>query len=174
MVSAIMGGLALAGGVANTITSAVQARRQRDALAQSNKTMMDYYRGQLAQDPLSRADNQAAIKSQRAMLSDAVKSARARQIVGGATDDSVSLAKIGASKSLADTATNMAVQGQHYRDILQQNMAQQQAGYHNTMANLAAQQSQSNAQAASGAFSTAGSLLASGASGLFKRDKAER
>lgn len=169
MIGTILGGIGLASGIANTITSAVQGKRQRDEMAKANATMQEYYRKQLAQDPLARADNQAAIKAQREMLSDAVKSARARQIVGGASDDSVTLAKMGASKSLADTMTNMAVRGEQHKDQLQQAAASGQAQYHNTMATLAAQRSADNARAAASAFGSAGQILSS--SGAFQFPK---
>ena len=77
------------------------------------------------QDPTQTAENQAAVTQMRELLNEQADRAAATNAVAGGTDESLALQKAAATKAVADTMQQQAVQGAAKKEQAWQNADQQ-------------------------------------------------
>lgn len=161
MVSAILGGLALAGGAVNGIMSAVRNKQAQEEENRRHDDAVKYYKSEISADPTTRADNLALLTNQRNILADEYRKARARSIVGGASEDSVAMQKELANASMANTMQNIAVTNEARKDKLREMLLGEDSAHSKAVQGIAQANAQQNAAASSQAFSAGANMLSS-------------
>lgn len=110
-----MGGLGLVAGIAGSAVAgkiSAQKNKEADAMLQQQKSdNEDWYNLKRSEDLTRRADVVAMTNKNRKMLEDRYKSSRAANIVSGGTDESLALQQQAANQAMADSMSNIAIEG---------------------------------------------------------------
>lgn len=155
-VSSIIGAVgALGSAIYGAVASSKANNKARRLLQQQRDENRAWYDIKRNQDYTQRADVQNAITRQRELLAEQIKSANARQVVGGGSDEAAAMAKEAANKSVADATADIAAAGVNAKD-------QAEAQYRATDAALNQQQAQSYQQQAAQAAAAASQAVNAG------------
>ena len=166
LLSTIAGGIGAIGSAIYGAIKSSQANKRAQALIQSQRDEnRRWYNRKMNEDYTNRADVQRAITKQRELLDEQLKSAHARSVVGGASDEAAALAKDSANKSVAEATADIAAAGAQHKDQVEQQYRQQDAA-------LNQQQAQAEAQQAAGIAQAAGQAVNAGL-GLIGNDKTD-
>lgn len=152
----LLTGLAIAGGLTalgSTIYGAVKSssenRKAQELIARQKRENEDWYNARMSEDFTSRPDAQRVIQKQRELLEERYKKARAAQVVGGASDESVQREQESANAAMADTMSAIAAQGADYKERVENSYRNQDAGLTQQQVAVHEKQAQQTAQAAS-------------------------
>lgn len=149
LLSTIAGGI---GTIGSAIYGAIKAghanRRAQALIKQQRDDNRRWYNKKMNEDYTNRADVQRAITKQRELLDEQMKRVNAQRAVGGASDESVALAKDAANKSVAEATADIAAAGAQYKDQAEQQYRQQDAALNQQQAQQAQQHAANIAQAA--------------------------
>lgn len=161
MVAGLIGaGLSAIGGITNAVAGARAYKNGVRILNDAHDKAQNYYTGLLAQDYTNRSDVRAVLTKQKQLLSDEYKRARARNIVAGGTDESLSLMQGDANNTLADTMGSIASQAATYKDTITQQKMQNEQAFANQQAQLEQKKADNIAQAASTSVNVGGKMMA--------------
>lgn len=164
--AALAVGSALAGAVSSLIAAKKSAQAQRNAdnlINQQQRENQSWYNTKMSQDYTQRADALAAINKQRELLQEQYKVARATNDVAGGSDAQLAAQKELANQSVAQTMSDIAVNGAQAKDAAEQQylqtksaLTQQQVG---NLQNKAGNISAAGGQALSAGVNLTGSIL---------------
>lgn len=154
---------ALGSAAAGAIGSAVQNKKAKDLLTKQEKDNRNWYQTKMSEDFTNRIDSQAVINRQRELLQEQADNAAGRSAVSGASPESSAIDKAQANNSLAQTMSDIAAQGATQKDKVEEEFRQRQANLDQQKAQIAANQAQAIAGAASQAV---GSAITAGANDL--------
>ena len=161
--SSIIGGAAALGSaIYGAIKSSKANNAARRLIQQQRDENRAWYNTKRNQDYTQRADVQNAITRQRELLAEQIKSANARQVVGGGSDESAALAKEAANKSVASATADIAAAGANYKDQVEAQYRAQDAALNQQQAQSYQQQAAQTAQAASQAVNAGVGLVGQG------------
>lgn len=130
--SAILGGLAVAGGLFSALSGKREAekaaREQREQLAQQRARNEAWYNRNYYQDYLNSVEAQNAIKRVRDAWAERTQEARARQaITGGTPEQAMAIAESG-GKAMSETVAGLAAQGASMKREIDAQKQQMDAG----------------------------------------------
>lgn len=158
--------LSIAGGVAalgssiiGAISSSANARKARQLIQNQRDENQRWYNTKMNEDYTQRTDVQNAINKQRELLDEQIKRANARSVVGGASEESVAIAKEQANKSVAEATADIAAAGADYKDRVEQQYRATDAALNQQQAQTYQQQAAQSAQAASQAVNAGINLI---------------
>lgn len=144
--------LATLGSIGSAIYGAVKSskynREAQAGLAENHADTQRVLESKLHSDYTSRSDFQNIFNRQRELLDRQVKRAEARGVVGGASAESVALAKEQANKAMADTMSNVAGRAAAYKDDIQNQILKENSDYAKNVASLKLKQGQTVVDAA--------------------------
>lgn len=159
LIGGIIGGVgsAVAGIVGGNATKKAAQRNERliQEMEDRNKA---WYDQEYNSNYLERADAQAAIRQTRDLLNDRYKKAEGAAAVSGATEESLARQKAAANEVVADTLSNIAAQGEAYKEGVRANYEAKQDAITEQRMGVNNQKAQATAQAASGLASAVGQL----------------
>lgn len=182
MVGSIIGGAlgavgSIFGGISKRKAAKKQAKileQQKAELGQRKAENETWYNRRYNEDSTQRADAQKAMQMARDTMKDRYNQATASAAVTGATDESIAAQKAAANQVLADTTSNIVVQGDARKDSIEQqymnnkdNLASQGMNLANQEMGIEAQKANAMSSAIQGVAS-AGAGIA-GIDGLFKK-----
>ena len=150
-------GSSIAGGIMGNKAAKQQAAAYDAAWADYNQ----WYQGQMNANILDRADTQAMLKRYREWQEENAKKYQTNAIKGGASEEAKIAYAQEANKGYADAISQIAAQGQKYKDQLSQQYASQKLNFDINRANMGAQGAQNVANTIAGAGSTIGSIIGS-------------
>lgn len=171
MIGAILGGLGLAGGLAQSIIGGVKsakAAKTQKKLIQTQRNKNDaWYNKNYYQDYLNRSDSQAAIRRVEDFMKKRNKNAAATATVMGSTPEVVAAQQQNDQKLMADTMGSIVAQGSVYKDRIQARYQQQDNALTGAQIQQAQLDENGGAQLASNGMSMAlNAALLGGLSGL--------
>lgn len=151
LITSLIGAAGALGSAIYGAAKSSKANNQARALIQSQRDdNRRWYDTKMNQDYTLRADVQNALNRQRELLDEQMKRVNANKVVGGASDESVALAKDSANKAVADAAADIAAAGAQYKDNVEQQYRAQDAALNQQQAqsyqNQAAEASKAAAQ----------------------------
>lgn len=136
-----------------------QANKKAESLLQNQRDEnQKWYDRKMAEDYTQRSDVQSVLQKQRDLLSEQYKRARAANIVGGGTDESLALQQQAANETMGDTMQSIAAQADTYKEGIENQFRAQDAALN--------QQQIANEQAKAQSIATAAGQVGSAVSGL--------
>lgn len=163
LLSSIIGGVgALGSAIYGAIASSNANNKARKLIQNQRDENQRWYNTKMNEDYTQRADVQNAINRQRELLDEQIKRANARAVVGGASDESVALAKEAANKSVADATADIAAAGANYKERVENQYRAQDAALNQQQAQSYQQQAAQAAQAAGQAVNAGLNLVGQG------------
>lgn len=165
MVGSIIGGVGKIGSaIFGAAASAKANNKARQLLAQTHKDTQNWYDRKLNEDYMSRTDVKAALTSQRELLDQQYKNARATNAVMGGSDEALAMMQRNANDTLADTTRSIASSAAAYKDSLENQRLAENQSYSAQMQNYHKERGQIIANAAS----QVGDAMSSMGSGISK------
>lgn len=120
MIGAIIGGAMKVGGaVAGGIMGAKSARKQARMIADEKSKNQAWFDRRYNEDSTQRAEAQAAITKMREVMKDRTAAAAGTAAVMGGTDESMAIEKEAQNKALAETMSNIAINGEARKDSIE-------------------------------------------------------
>ena len=163
LISSILGGVgALGSAIYGAVKSSQANKKARQLIQDQRDENRRWYNTKMNQDYTMRTDVQNAINKQRELLDQQYKRAKATNVVGGGSDESLALQKEAANKSLADTTADIAAAGANYKDNVEQQYRANDAALNQQQAQSYQQQAAQTAQAASQAVNAGLGLIGTG------------
>ena len=153
---------ALGSAIYGSIKSANANNKYRKYLDQAVKDNRRWYDTKMNQDYTQRTDVQRAITKQRELLDENLKRASARGVVGGASDESVALAKDAANRSVAEATADIAADSAKYKDQVEQQYRATDSALKEQKAQTYRDQAAQTAQAAGQAVNAGLGLIGQG------------
>lgn len=118
MIGSIIGGaMKIGGAVAGGVMGAKSARKQARMIAEEKSKNQAWFDRRYNEDSTQRADAQAAITRMRDVMKERT-SAGAAAVMGG-TEESVAAEKEAQNKALAETTSNIVVNGEARKDSIE-------------------------------------------------------
>ncbi|MBR5105356.1 MAG: hypothetical protein IKU93_02845 [Alistipes sp.] len=159
-IGALAGALvSLGSSVASAVIGSKAAKKQGQAYDEAWNNYEDWYQGQMNTSILDRADTQAMLKNYRDWQEENARKYQTNAIKGGASEEAKVAYAQAANKGYADAVSQIAAQGQRYKDQLSQKFGSDQFAYAKDRANIVAQGSQAVVNAISSAGGTIGDIL---------------
>lgn len=150
LITSLIGAAGALGSAIYGAAKSSKANNQARSLIQSQRDdNRRWYDTKMNQDYTLRADVQNALTRQREMLDEQMKRVNANKVVGGASDESVALAKDSANKAVADATADIAAAGAQYKDQVEQQYRAQDAALNQQQAQSYQNQAAEAAKAAS-------------------------
>mgnify|MGYP003093288848 CR=1 FL=1 len=160
MIGTILSGIMQAGGaVYGAAKSAKLNNKARQLLDESQARTKEWYEARLDDDYMSRTDVQAALTSQKKLLDEKYKQARATNVVAGGTDESLALQQRAANESVEDAARSIASQAASYKERVGESMMANDRAYAEAQAQDYRNQADRVAQAAAQLGKASGGLI---------------
>lgn len=149
--SIIGGALGLGGSIYGTIQASNAAKKVKQNIENQQRENQNWYDRRYNEDPTQRADAQRLLTLTAERIKERNKAAAGAAAVAGGTEESVAATKEANAKALADTASQIAAQGDARKDAIEaQYMAKKDA--------LNAQQNQAEMQKAQAIAQATGAL----------------
>lgn len=159
MVGTLIGAAAQVGSSIYGAIKSSQANKKAESLLQNQRDEnQKWYDRKMAEDYTQRSDVQSVLQKQRDLLSEQYKRARAANIVGGGTDESLALQQQAANETMGDTMQSIAAQADTYKEGIENQFRAQDAALN--------QQQVANEQAKAQSIATAAGQVGSAVSGL--------
>lgn len=159
MVGTLIGAAAQVGSSIYGAIKSSQANKKAESLLQNQRDEnQKWYDRKMAEDYTQRSDVQSVLQKQRDLLSEQYKRARAANIVGGGTDESLALQQQEANETMGDTMQSIAAQADTYKEGIENQFRAQDAALN--------QQQIANEQAKAQSIATAAGQVGSAVSGL--------
>lgn len=159
-VAPLIGGLiSLGGSIAGAAMGNAAAKKQASAYDQAWGEYEDWYEGQMNANILDRADTLSLLKRYRDWQEEDAKKYQTNAIKGGASEEAKVAYAQKANKGYADAISRIAAMGQQYKDRLSQGFMQQQLGFKQKRAELAAEGAQTVANGIANAGGAIGDLV---------------
>lgn len=159
MVGTLIGAAAQVGSSIYGAIKSSQANKKAESLLQNQRDEnQKWYDRKMAEDYTQRSDVQSVLQKQRDLLSEQYKRARAANIVGGGTDESLALQQQEANETMGDTMESIAAQADTYKEGIENQFRAQDAALN--------QQQVANEQAKAQSIATAAGQVGSAVSGL--------
>ena len=159
MVGTLIGAAAQVGSSIYGAIKSSQANKKAESLLQNQRDEnQKWYDRKMAEDYTQRSDVQSVLQKQRDLLSEQYKRARAANIVGGGTDESLALQQQAANETMGDTMQSIAAQADTYKEGIENQFRAQDAALN--------QQQIANEQAKAQSIATAAGQVGSAVSGL--------
>lgn len=165
---------ALGSAIYGAIASSKANNKARNLIKQQRADNRAWYDTKRNEDYTRRADVQNAITRQRELLAEQIKSANARQVVGGGSDESAALAKEAANRSVASATADIAAAGANAKDQAEAQYRAQDAALNQQEAQSYQQQAAQTAAAASQAVNAGIGLIGNGIANKANRDIIEK
>jgi hypothetical protein len=159
LLSAISGGLGLAGSVFGTISAAKKAREANKLLNQEQRENQDWYNKNYNQDYTQTASNQALITKTADMLRNRSLAEAGRQAVGGGTDENVAQEKEQDNNALGNAVQNVAAQADARKNQVEGEYLTQKQNLDNQKIAVDNNQAQNISSAAGSLVGTAGNII---------------
>lgn len=156
--SLIAGGIGLAGTLFGASKSAKENRRMQKDVERQRKENQDWFNSRYYQDPMERADAQAAITRTRELLARRARNAQGRQAVMGGTEQSADAERQAASKAIGDVNAQIAIEGENDKDRVLNQYQSRKQGYDNQLNQIRAQKVSNIATAAQGVAGAAAQI----------------
>lgn len=164
LITSLIGAAGALGSAIYGAAKSSKANNQARSLIQSQRDdNRRWYDTKMNQDYTLRADVQNALTRQREMLDEQMKRVNANKVVGGASDESVALAKDSANKAVADATADIAAAGAQYKDQVEQQYRAQDAALNQQQAQSYQNQAAEAAKAASQGVNAGLNLVGIGA-----------
>ena len=162
MLGAIVGGaLKVGGAIAGGIMGAKSARKQARMIADEKYKNQAWFDRRYNEDITQRAEAQAAITKMREAMKDRTAAAAGTSAVMGGTEESMAIEKEAQNKALAETMSNIAINGEARKDAIEaQYQARDAQLFDAQLGNE--QQKANNIAGAIGGMSSAGSGIMNG------------
>lgn len=120
MLGAIIGGAMKVGdAVAGGIMGAKSARKQARMIADEKSKNQAWFDRRYNEDSTQRAEAQAAITKMREAMKDRTAAAAGTAAVMGGTEESMAIEKEAQNKALAETMSNIAINGEARKDAIE-------------------------------------------------------
>nr|DAE91032.1 MAG TPA: hypothetical protein [Caudoviricetes sp.] len=120
MLGAIIGGaMKIGGAVAGDIMRAKSARKQARMIADEKSKNQAWFDRRYNEDSTQRAEAQAAITKMREAMKDRTAAAAGTAAVMGGTEESLAVEKEAQNKAMADTLSNIAINGEARKDAIE-------------------------------------------------------
>lgn len=159
MVGTLIGAAAQVGSSVYGAIKSSQANKKAESLLQNQRDEnQKWYDRKMAEDYTQRSDVQSVLQKQRDLLSEQYKRARAANIVGGGTDESLALQQQEANETMGDTMQSIAAQADTYKEGIENQFRAQDAALN--------QQQIANEQAKAQSIAAAAGQVGSAVSGL--------
>ena len=159
-IGALVGGLvSLGSSIASAAIGNKAAKEKAQAYDAAWDSYEDWYQGQMNTNILDRADTQAMLKRYREWQDENAKKYQTNAIKGGASEEAKIAYAQEANKGYADAISQIAAQGQKYKDQLSLKFAGDQLNWATKRADMAAEGSQAVANTIAGAGGTIGDIL---------------
>lgn len=156
--AAINMGLNVVGGVLGAIGSARANKKVQQQLDNQRAANQSWFNRKYNENPLERADAIALINATRDAMLSSNRNAQARASVAGASEESVAAQKAASTNAMANTASNIALDGARRKEAFEQQYMAKNDAYDDRQANI--YQNQGNA------WLQAGALLANSGQGF--------
>ena len=159
MVGQLIGAAAQIGSSIYGAIKSSQANKRAEQLLQNQREEnKKWYDQKMNEDYMQRSDVQNVLRKQRELLSEQYQRARATNIVGGGTDESLALQQQAANQAMGDTMANIAAQSSSYKEGVENQYRAQDAALN--------QQQIANEQAKAQSIAAAAGQVGSAVSGL--------
>lgn len=120
MIGSILGGaLKIGGSIAGGIMGAGSARKQARMIADEKKKNQAWFDRRYNEDSTQRADAQAAITKMRETMKERTAAAAGTAAVMGGTEESMAIEKEAQNKAMAETLSNIAINGEARKDAIE-------------------------------------------------------
>lgn len=157
-----MGLIGTAVGAAGSIFGGISASKAMKKVKQNIQNQMkdnqNWYDRRYNEDSTQRADAQRVITMTEESIKKRNKQAAGTQAVMGGTDESVAAAKEANSRALADTMSQIAINGEARKDNIESQYMATKADLNNQLNQTSQAQAQAISQAVQGVTSAAGSM----------------
>lgn len=121
MVGAIIGAAAQVGSSIYGAIKSSQANKRAEQLLQNQRDEnQKWYDQKMNEDYTQRTDVQNILRKQRDLLQDQYQKARAANLVGGGSDESLALQKAAANEAMGETMASLASQASDYKDSIEE------------------------------------------------------
>lgn len=121
MVGAIIGAAAQVGSsIYGAIKSSQANKRAEQLLKNQRDENQKWYDQQMAADYTQRTDVQNILRKQRELFDEQYQKAKAANVVGGGTDESLALQKAAANEAMGETMADIAAQASDYKDSVEE------------------------------------------------------
>lgn len=120
MIGSIIGGaMKIGGAVAGGVMGAKSARKQARMIAEEKSKNQAWFDRRYNEDSTQRADAQAAITRMRDVMKERTSASAGAAAVMGGTEESVAAEKEAQNKALAETTSNIVVNGEARKDSIE-------------------------------------------------------
>lgn len=168
MIGSIIGGaMKIGGAIAGGAAKRKEAKRQAAIINQQKADNQTWYDRRYNEDSTQRADAQKAMQMARDTMKDRYNQATASAVVTGATDESIAAQKAAANQVLADTTSNIVVQGDARKDAIEQQYMANKQNFANQEMNLSAQRERNADNAMNDMANTGIGIAAGGLDSLY-------
>lgn len=150
--------LGAAGSIFGGIAASKAIKKQKAMVQQQMKENQDWYDRWYNEDSTQRADAQALLTQTEENIKNRNKQAAGAQAVMGGTDESVAAAKAANNQALAQTMSNINVQGEQRKAAIEDRYLDTKAGLNDKLQNIEGQKAKAIGQAVQGVAGTAGNM----------------
>lgn len=173
MVGQLLGAAAQVGASIFGGIESSEAGNRAKALIQNQRTGgQRWYDQKMAEDYMQRSDIQNALRTQKELLNEQYRKARATNVVAGGTDESLALQQQAANDVMGDTMSNMAANASDYYDSIESQHRAQDAALNQQLVGIEQNQAEAIAQAAAQVGSAVGGLMTGAVSDAISGKKA--
>lgn len=162
MIGAAIGAAAgLAGSIFGGISASKARKKANRILDQQEKDNEQWYNRRYNEDYFQSSEAQAALSKAREMANEQYRNAAGAAAVGGATDESVALAKKAGNELAGDVITGLSQQSTARKDAIESTYLDTKQNINNQRISLYNQQAGNASQAASSSLSAGMGLVGS-------------
>ncbi len=155
---AIGAGLGVVGGIFGGISASKAMKKVKKNLQAQKRENQDWYNRNYHEDATQRAEAQAMIKHTEDAFRQRNRAAAGAAAVMGSTEEGVAATKAANAQALADTAAQIAVNGDRRKDAVDQQYRQREAGLDDALNNLEAAKASNVSQAIQGVAQTGANI----------------
>lgn len=160
MLGGIIGGaLGIGASIYGGAKASKAMKNVKNNLNQQMKENQDWYDKNYYEDPTQRADAQRVLALTAENIRDRNREAAGTQAVTGGTEESVATTKAANAESLSEAASQIAVNGENRKDMVESRYMDTKSGLNDKLNNLEEAKANNLAQAAQG-VAQAGSSIA--------------
>ena len=162
MVGDIIGGaLGVAGSIFGGIRASEAMKRVKSNLEDRKRRNQDWFDRRYNEDATQRADAQRILAKTEEAIRNRNRGAAGTQAVMGGTEESLVATKEANAKAMADTAANIAVNGERRKDSIEQMYQQRDEQIDSALNNMEMNKAQAISQAVQGVSQAGGNIAGS-------------
>lgn len=159
MIGSIVGAAAqVAGSIFGGISASKAMKKVKNNLQDQKRTNQDWYDRRYNEDATQRADAQAILAKTEETIKARNRAASGAAAVMGGTEESVAATKAANAQAQAEATSNIAVNAERRKDLIEQQYQQRDAQLNEALNNVEVNKAQAVSQAVQGVASAAGNI----------------